>query len=514
MNSDCFLIALYWNNLIIQAAIFMSNLEDKLKKKNKLFRLLSTLDEDQREFADFLQFVRSPYHNSNKRLIQLIAYLKPYHPDYNQPRCTKENAFRKVFGEGVDYDENRMNVLYSGLVKLFYKYLIIRGLERDEFRQQQFLCNALAYRNLEKEATSNFKKMHQQHVNERKKTGTSQFLQHYEVLVQGMHKFGQFETANFEEIIHILEQFLLHEKLRLAVAFQNNRRILKPSKTFFTHVELLTLASAEHSDFMLNLWSKLLQLLKGGDENLFFIIKKQFTQHINDIDIENQEVILVSLLNVAFQCIREEQTEYYEYIYDLYVLGLKNKVFTYKGYIDELTFTNISIIFFKVKTEQRMFRFFEDFKQYLRVEKVEETLQLCHVLAAFSKAKTTKSEKDYDRCIIIALEADRNLSNTLAILRNQLILLRAFFEVKIIRGREEEFMLYRVGALQQRIKRHKLGVEKKESYLNFIAFCKKIIEKLSEPNRKEIFQTLEEKIQKTPNVFQKSWLIEKIGELI
>ena len=64
-------------------------------QKTKLLELLQALDKD--EFRRLYKFVKSPWFNSNKGVVQLYEYLRPHYPNFDSPKLDKKQIFKKLF---------------------------------------------------------------------------------------------------------------------------------------------------------------------------------------------------------------------------------------------------------------------------------------------------------------------------------------------------------------------------------------------------------------------------------
>lgn len=63
---------------------------------SKFVRLLQTFDEA--EFKAFERWLQSPWCNTNKNLVRLLARLKPYYPGFLEQKLTREQLFRQAPG--------------------------------------------------------------------------------------------------------------------------------------------------------------------------------------------------------------------------------------------------------------------------------------------------------------------------------------------------------------------------------------------------------------------------------
>ncbi|MEO8211475.1 MAG: hypothetical protein ABI840_13025, partial [bacterium] len=70
----------------------------------------------------FEDFLNSPFHNKNTKVIQFFNVLKKYHPAYTDNDLSKERLFKELFGN-ERYSESYIRNLFSDLNILAEKYL-------------------------------------------------------------------------------------------------------------------------------------------------------------------------------------------------------------------------------------------------------------------------------------------------------------------------------------------------------------------------------------------------------
>ncbi|MEO8666607.1 MAG: hypothetical protein ABI462_14030, partial [Ignavibacteria bacterium] len=88
-------------------------------KNNAIIILKTFSGEEVKLFEDFLN---SPFHNKNTKVIQLFNLLKKFHPGYNDGKLSKENLFRELFGN-VRFRGSYIGNLFSDLNILAEKFL-------------------------------------------------------------------------------------------------------------------------------------------------------------------------------------------------------------------------------------------------------------------------------------------------------------------------------------------------------------------------------------------------------
>ena len=116
-----------------------------------LISLLRSFSKD--EFKEFGKFVRSPYFNTHKDLVNYYIFLKTYFPSFNQQAFTKENAFRKVYPERK-FSNREMLKMNSRMNQLGNEFLKTRS---ENFTDDFKLLGEYLKRNLGKQYNALYK---------------------------------------------------------------------------------------------------------------------------------------------------------------------------------------------------------------------------------------------------------------------------------------------------------------------------------------------------------------------
>lgn len=114
-------------------------------KTNFIDVIRSFSKEEIKKFADFAD---SPYHNSSKSVARLAELVKKYYPDFENRNFTKEKIFAKVFSSGA-YNDQVMRNLMSDALQLCYDFLAAEWLSNDSTVKTRFLLHELRTRNLD-----------------------------------------------------------------------------------------------------------------------------------------------------------------------------------------------------------------------------------------------------------------------------------------------------------------------------------------------------------------------------
>jgi hypothetical protein len=132
--------------------------------KTNFIDVVSTYSKD--EFKMFIDFVNSPFHNTNKALVKLADVVKKYYPEFENRNFTKENIYSKVFGI-KKYNDQVMRNLMSDALQLSYSFLKVRRAASNTPGISVYLLSELRERKLDslysKNMKSAFKEVNHEH---------------------------------------------------------------------------------------------------------------------------------------------------------------------------------------------------------------------------------------------------------------------------------------------------------------------------------------------------------------
>lgn len=97
-------------------------------QNTKLFNLLNSFSKE--ELKEFTKFINSPFHNSNKKIIELFIFLKKY---LNTPGSTipeLKDIYPKIY-PGKEYNSFILRNLLSNMVKLVEEFIAVSNFKND-----------------------------------------------------------------------------------------------------------------------------------------------------------------------------------------------------------------------------------------------------------------------------------------------------------------------------------------------------------------------------------------------
>ncbi len=107
---------------------------------HQLIELLKTFSE--KELMKLYKFLNSPYFNNSRRIVTLFQVLKKFYPDFEKRNFTREYIFKLVY-KNSEYNDSTFRNLMSDLLQLTLKFLMIEGIEKKEVESSFYVTQEL-----------------------------------------------------------------------------------------------------------------------------------------------------------------------------------------------------------------------------------------------------------------------------------------------------------------------------------------------------------------------------------
>lgn len=479
-------------------------------QQSKLIHLLKALPKN--EFNDLGKFLRSPYLNSNKRLIIFYDILKKYYPEFESPKLAKSIIFKKIFPSGKPFKDKELRALMSDFSKAIENFLAHHELKQGNLLRRKHLAKSLSKKNdfkaLERATDSLIEDL---------KKGTERGTDYY-LDVFGLNRDLYFhsETTSFqkssgriEAIMHNLDLFYVLSKLRLSFEFFARQQLLGESHEISLLSESKQIAlerfSAENPLFeiyanLVSLYQESFSIKKLSE------VRRAFEKHLQLLQKGEQEIILRSLLNYANRKITEGETEYFHEMWELYKLGLRKNLFIQNQKLPYSTFLNILVTAVYLKEWNWAEEFMSDYQHFLDENHRIDTLNYGKAYFLFSLGNYAESSK-----LLIAIEhKDLNFS-----LRLKPLTIKCFYELSLKESHYHDFLWSQIEAFEKSLHRNKiLSQQKRQANLNFCQLTKKLLKgKYAIEPKFVIKANLEKELNDKKYILHKKWLIQKIERL-
>ena len=468
-------------------------------KSSKLIDLLKALESD--EFRQFYRYLKSPFFTKSAEVIQLYEYLRKFYPQFDSPKLERQTVFTALYPK-EKFNGPRLRNLILKITKILEEYLIYLEYQQNDFQKKKMLTHIYGKRNLNvffrQKTEELLDDLEQQSYRDTDYFYEAYLLQRDYYFHSSISKEGKI-VEKLKSSLSKLNSFYSIERLRLGIDLVNRNKIFGEEHQFSTH-DLSGIHPSENLIYHLLL--QVINLLKTGEESLFFEAKRSFQKNavlINQIDAG---IILPALLNYAIQQFPKNEKRFSREAFELYKIGLDKAVFVQDNYFLNTTFLNIVVIGSKLKEFEWVQAFIKKYQPQLRESIREDLTKLSLGFLFFNKL-------DYHQ--IPDLLQNYQFQNTLYKINAKTLLIRSYYQLFEQDKTLGNMIISNCNAFERYIKRERsISQEKKESYLNFSFILKKIISrKLRHPNFKE--KDLSYLLNNFSTVFAKTWLQDIIG---
>src|SRR5438132_7757926 len=100
-----------------------------------------------KEMKEFMEFVGSPFYNTNPNVIALFNILRKHYPSFKSRSVEKKKIFSVIYS-AEKYKDSKMRLLVFYLNELAEKFLINKNLYNNTLGHEVLLLNELGRRNL------------------------------------------------------------------------------------------------------------------------------------------------------------------------------------------------------------------------------------------------------------------------------------------------------------------------------------------------------------------------------
>lgn len=326
---------------------------------SKVIDILKSFSDE--EFKKFPVFLNSPFHNKNKKAVQLFNILSPFHPTYDDKDLSKEFLYSKLFKEKnstVEYNDASVRNLLSDLLILSEKYLAFINFENDKFSFNESLLKALSERKLQGAFERKVKSVEdtiltaefsgeddyfKKYLIEELKSANSQFsddLKLYKTnyLINASDYLTYYYLLRIFKMVNFFEwqkQYNTDNPLTIAESIVRGINIEEL-------IDKVKYKSAKDQMILTVYYYMYLALKNPDNEEMYFEFKKFLTKHCRLFSLLEQYGLYICLTNSCVQKIDLGKTYFNNECFSVYRIMLNKKLFeSYPGYFSMTTFTAI-----------------------------------------------------------------------------------------------------------------------------------------------------------------------------
>lgn len=467
----------------------------------------------QEELRAFDEFLNSPFHNKNKKVIQFFDLLKKNHPGYKDENLSKEKLFRQMFGR-EKFKESYIRNLFSDLNILSEKFLQHYKIKNDP-NYEKFLIETLNDRNLrdimEKKLNIFERKIKPEKIKDQMYYTNKVFV--YEAKSYLLVDKTLTDSFRSDQMQSTIKLFLLTMLEFSFYLFVEEQRVKIKHNFEFIRL-LLNFMKSNISDFkessLLMIYYYLCQsfLDKEHSDVNFSASRKIFKKNFNALSQIDKKNIYSMFQTYCSNKIDQGFTSYNRELLDILMEMLKFNVTSHRGNIINLNlYRNILILCITLK-EMNMLKQFV--RKYLKI--VDSSTR--RSLSAYSSAHLHFLSGNFEKSMELSNQINFNdllvTANENLFFKNDIkkLLLMSLYELGFI-----ENAISSIDAFKHFLNNSKLIREDiKKKNLNFINYVNGLIKLKLNFDEYELRKLLL-KIKNENEIVYKDWIIEKCNAL-
>ncbi|MEM7039658.1 MAG: hypothetical protein AAF570_21975, partial [Bacteroidota bacterium] len=478
----------------------------KTSKLTTQIALLSSL-----ELEEFLDFVRSPWHNKNQRVVALLEYYRGKWPELEVDRA---EAFGRFY-PGESFDAQRFYNVNSLLFRLYESWIYLRecrdaaperalALMRHYQEQGATKRYAAARRSLETALTNapDHSEADAAHLRFQATVEDVAFTLRY----QHRTPDNALSTASQH-----LDRFFIISKLRQACEMRNRGHVITANATPGLITEVLTHLN-QHLDSYdnpaLHLWFGIYQMLHESEGDVHFhATRRLFQAHHHQLNFGEGREICAYLVNFCIRQLNAGHTDYARLLFELYRWAMAHHVLNPPGEMDEWHFKNRISLSIRLQEFEDAHDFIHQNADFLPANNRENAVR--YNLATLKFATGAHSEA-------IRLLQQVRFTDVFYGLDSRLLLMKIYFEAQETEALHALFSAFRLLLHRNKV----ISQTQKNLYLNFRRFLKKLAkirEKtsfLTHTQSQKLLTHLLEELRTRRQTAQFNWLEGQIEELL
>lgn len=467
----------------------------------KLFLLLKSIST--KELKELDTFIRSPYFNTNEKLVEVFQHLKKDYPDFKN-QSDKEALYRKIHPD-KKFRDLHLRQYFSALTSLVEEFLAIRKFEREKTLYRHALLEEMIDRNTERLFNHTLLKTDDKSKSEDDAFYLSQFQLEdlrNKFLVNTAQQQNRFAAQpDTAKAMRLLDTFYIIRKLKFACSELNYKTIAAVEKESILMDEILELLEMkDYSDTpAIDLYHKILRTLTEpeNEENFASLLQTLKAKAHLFPQTEAREMYIYAQ-NFCIRQINKGKTKFLNEILDIYRILLEREIILEKGILSPWDYKNIVVTALRLNEFQWTENFINAYKSKLPEAERENAY-------TYNLAKFYFYKKDYSK--VLQLLQDVEYSDVFYSLDSKSMLLKTYYELNEMDSLDSMLDSFKIYLLRNK----SLSEHHVKTYKNLLRITHKLSRLISSDKKK--IALLETEIEQTKPLADVGWLREKILEL-
>lgn len=480
----------------------------KIKSINssKTVEVLKKMDE--KEWRYFVKWIASPWCNSTKKLVDLLAILQKSYPKFDNPKLTREKVFQKLY-KGKKFSSGVMDNLFSELNIQAERFLTFQEFEKSKHQKKLFLAQAFQEKGIE----NRFLNINKSAIQDLEKQPTKEWEDNitFTLLKQQLFQHLNQSLLNLKESNALLSEmdrnlettYLLQKAtninakiFRTRILKNANFEVKKDIKNWLSMADGIAHPS-------INLFRQRFQYNENNLLNQYFNLKEDLLSNFELLNKMEQQVHLLSLINDASDLRKKGFIDLSDTL-PLFKLGLSSRILIEKNILNPGIYVMIISASNLVKDFEFTEHFIQTYSKHLPQKAKEDGIH-------YALAHIANKKNELDRCLEIMSKHD--FKHHYFQWSTKILMIQTLFE-STLSGNTDQFTFFsKCDAFEQWLRRDKVRSHtNKESVINFVQKSRALLRLYLEPDFDEaaIRKVLEGKI----NVQPINWLYDKRDEII
>lgn len=456
-----------------------------------------------------IKFLESPYHNSNTSLLQLGEILIGQN-GLNPNNVNDQEIWNKIY-KNKEYNDLKFRKLNSDLLKVIQSFLGQETLKQKKQLRLQLEFEGILigkhdqlYNSLKSEIERNTNKPYD------KSAEYFKYSFEYEKLLFALKseydkinkKTKIKEEINIDNINFNLDVYYIIEKLKSFITLLNFKKISKIDIEIANINQAIALLpeSKRNSVPAIEIYQLLLNISSDPNTHQNYIKLREAIK-INKYIFTQKEIKLIydSTISYIIDKVNQGESKYLGELLDLYSEALETSGYLEDGIISPMTYRNIITIALREGRYNWTEYFINEYSNNLQSKYRDSSVH-------FGLANLYFYKKEFNKVIEELQQV--NYEEVWYNLNSKILLIGAYYEL-----REFDAFHFSCNSFKVFISRERtLSKDRKSIYRNYIKYITKI-SKLSKKDKKLLANLIGE-INEIGGVASKSWLLEKVDELL
>lgn len=467
-------------------------------KGSKLILLLKTFNSKElRAFGDYL---KSPFFNKNKELVDLFFYLKKCAPLFAEKKIKKDLVYKRVFQKS-NIDVKHLHYVMSFLLKLAEEFVSHIEYQGHNGLPDYHLLVALSKRNLEKNYNHALKKAESRlEINEYQNT---EFYFHQYLIADVNNRNFQGTRlreydASLQKASDYFDLFFIANKMKYLCEMLDRQNVLVADY----NLKMLHFVKAYLTDEVLNdnsfldfYYCVLLLQTEESSDKYFTKLKLLIQTRFDELPLMEQKQIFFHAINYTIRKIREGKDSYLSECLELYEFGIKMRFVFDDNYLSPWTFKNVVRLALRLKRFVWTKNFIEQNYQLLKEEFQDDQYNFALAEYYFLMNNFTDA----------LLHLNFIFNDIQTILGARTRILQIYYETDELDALDSGISSFRQFLYRNKKVSKKIGLP----YRNFVTMLTELIKH----NLSSDKLILHEKITTTSILAGKQWLLDKLNNL-